>query len=82
MDGISTITQKGQVAIPKGIRDYFSLKAFDKVHFSVRDGKIIAQPVPKAKEMRGFIKSKKALSKEEMKKIIRDSVVGKYANHS
>ncbi|MBI2032234.1 MAG: AbrB/MazE/SpoVT family DNA-binding domain-containing protein [Candidatus Levybacteria bacterium] len=82
MHGTSTITQKGQVAIPKEIRDFFNLKASDKLHFSVENNKIVAEPVISVKEMRGFIKTKKVLSKKEMKKIIRDAVLEKYANRS
>lgn len=82
MHGTSTITQKGQVAIPKEIRDYFNLKASDKLHFSVKKNKIIAEPVITVREMRGFIKTNKVLSKKEMKRIIRDAVVEKYANRS
>lgn len=78
MQGISTITQKGQVAIPKEIRDHFNLKASDRLHFSVKKNKIIAEPVVTVEQMRGFIKANKVLSKKEMKRIIRDAVVEKY----
>lgn len=80
MQGTSTITQKGQVSIPKEIRDFFNLKTSDKLHFSVEKNKIVAEPVVSVKEMRGFIKTNKVLSKSEMKRIIRDAVVEKYAN--
>ena len=82
MQGISTLTQKGQVSIPKSIRDYFNLKPFDKVHFAVKDNKIIAEPVLDTRAMRGFIKTNKVLSKADMKKVIREAVVQKYANRS
>jgi len=78
MDGISTITQKGQVAIPKGIRDYFGLKTSDKINFTVVDEKIVAIPVPTVEEMFGSIKTKKILSKLELKKIVRKEVVKKF----
>ena len=82
MQGTSTLTQKGQIAIPKGIRDYFDLKPSDKLHFSIEKGKIVAEPIFSVKEMKGFIKTKKTLSKQEMKKIIKTNVVEKYANRS
>lgn len=81
MQGTSTITQKGQVAIPKEIRDFFNLKASDKLHFSVENNKIIAEPIPTIESMFGIIKTKKVLSKKEMKKIIRDAVVAKHARN-
>lgn len=82
MDGISTLTQKGQVAIPKGIRNHFRLKASDKIHFSVQGDSIIAKPIHSLGDMYGIIKTKKVLSKSEMKKAIREAVVTKYASRS
>lgn len=74
------MTQKGQVAIPKGIRDYFGLKPFDKINFEVKDNRIIAQPVLSLKQLRGIahVPGQKPLSKKAMKKIIRDAVVEKF----
>jgi len=51
MQGTSTLTQKGQIAIPKGIRDYFDLKPSDKLHFSIEKGKIVAEPIFSVKEI-------------------------------
>ena len=82
MDGFSTITQKGQVAIPKSIRDYFSLKPFDKVHFAIENNKIVAEPILGLADMRGFIPAKKSLSKAEIKKIVQKSVLRKYESRS
>ncbi len=78
MNGYSTMTQKGQVAIPKVIRDHFQLKPTDKIYFSVEDGKIIARPIPSINEMFGSIKTKKVLSKKVQKKIIAEAVVEKF----
>jgi len=78
MNGISTLTQKGQVAIPKSIRDYFHLKPRDKVHFEVQDEKIVATPAPTIDEMFGLFKASKIITKREMKKAIRDAVLEKF----
>jgi len=82
MNGFSTITQKGQVAIPKSIRDYFKLKKSDKLYFSIENNKIVAEPVPTISDMFGIIKAKKPLSKKEMKRVIREAVIKKHANRS
>ena len=74
MNGITTMTQKGQVAIPKSIRDYFDLKPSDKVYFEVKDNSILARRLSSIEEMRGIVKTNKILSKKEMKKIIREAV--------
>ena len=78
MNGFSTLTQKGQVAIPKSIRDYFHLKPHDKVHFEVKDNNIVARRLSSVEEMRGIIKTNKILPKKEMKKIIREAVLEKF----
>ena len=78
MNGITTMTQKGQVAIPKSIRDYFHLQPHDKIHFEVKDDNIVARRLSSVEEMRGIIKTNKILSKKEMKKIIREAVLEKF----
>ena len=82
MEGISTLTQKGQVAIPKAIRDYLRLKPFDKIHFFIKDEKIVAEPITSIENMRGFIKTNKILSKKELKKTVQEAVLNKYAHRS
>ncbi|PIR79817.1 MAG: hypothetical protein COU25_03560 [Candidatus Levybacteria bacterium CG10_big_fil_rev_8_21_14_0_10_35_13] len=82
MNGFSTITQKGQVAIPKAIRDYFDLKPYDKVHFTVQNGKIVAQPVLNIKDMLGIISTNKIISKNKQKEIIRKHILKKYEYNS
>ena len=43
-------------------------------------GIIVAEPIFSVKKMRGFIKTKKTLSKQEMKKIIKNASKGKLAS--
>ena len=78
MNGVSTLTQKGQVAIPKSIRDYFHLKPHDKVHFEIKNNNIVARRLSSIEEMRGFVKTNKVLSKKDMKKIIQNAVLEKF----
>lgn len=82
MQGTSTLTQKGQVAIPKEIRDFFNLKPSDKLHFSIENNKIVAEPALTVESMFGIIKTKKVLTKKQMKKVIRDAVVKKHARRT
>lgn len=82
MHGISTLTQKGQVAIPKAIRDHFNLKTSDKLHFSIVKNKIVAEPVRSVAEMIGFIKPKRPVSLKEMRKAVIEAVLEKHANRS
>lgn len=78
MNGISTITQKGQVVIPKQIRDFFAIKPFDKIFFEIKEDKIIAEPVYSVDAMFGTIKTKKKITKRELKRLVRESVVSKF----
>lgn len=78
MNGVSTMTQKGQVAIPKPIRDHFNLKPSDKVYFEVKNGDIVARRLLSIEEMRGIVKTDRTISKKGYKKIIRDAVLEKF----
>lgn len=37
----TVITRKGQVTIPKAVRDQVDLQVGDRVHFVVRDGEVV-----------------------------------------
>lgn len=72
---ISTITQKGQVTIPKHVRDRLNLVTGDKVEFVVNDrNEVVIKPITKkAMEVAGLLsKYKKAqpVSVEEMNQIV------------
>lgn len=80
MNNTTTITTKGQVTIPKHIRDELNLKPSDKVVFEVKDNKIVATKALSIKEMRGIfhVPGKKPLSDREMDKVIAEAVVEKF----
>lgn len=82
MNGVSTITQKGQVAIPHSIRKYFKIKPHDKIRFAVEQGKIVAQVVPGVQDMLGMVASKKSLSKKEYKTTVKKRILKKYGYRS
>ncbi len=52
---ISTVTSKGQVTIPKAIRDLLHIKPNDKVDFIRQGERIILVPVKTLKDIRGII---------------------------
>jgi antitoxin PrlF len=41
MNGITTVTSKGQATIPKDIRDALGLRPHDKVRFTLENGHVI-----------------------------------------
>ncbi len=53
---IATLTSKGQITIPKYIRDKFQLDTGSKVEFALDEGRIILKPVAGLKSLRGSIK--------------------------
>lgn len=55
----STLTSKGQVTIPKEIRDALGLKEHDRVSFVRRGDDVIIKPIKDIIELRGSVKPKK-----------------------
>ena len=53
---LSTITQKGQITVPKKIRDALELKTNDQVVFVQRGDNIIIKPVKNVLNIRGSVK--------------------------
>lgn len=75
----TTVTSKGQVTIPKRMRDAAGLKPGSKVESEYRDGKVILTPVRKAtgksdfrrrlEKVRGTMKL--GMSTDEFMKLLR-----------
>jgi len=76
---LSTLTAKGQITIPKAIRDQLQLHVGDKVEFVENDRhEIVLKPVTKrAAEVSGILskyKKQQPVSVEEMNQAIADEV--------
>lgn len=52
---LSTVTAKGQVTIPKEIRDLLQIRPNDKVDFIIEGGRAVLVPVKTLKEVRGAV---------------------------
>jgi antitoxin PrlF len=52
---LSTVTSKGQVTIPKEIRDLLHIHSNDKVDFVLEGEKVFLVPVKTLKDLRGSI---------------------------
>ena len=46
MDVAATMTSKGQITLPKGVRDALGLRAGDRVMFRVHEGRAVLAKVP------------------------------------
>ena len=79
----TTITQKGQVTIPKEIREYLGLKTKNQVEFRIEKGKVVIKPTtsletnfgrvkPKRKS-ENFKKARKSFEKGVANEVIRES---------
>lgn len=55
MDIPATLTSKGQVTVPKAVRDALDLKAGDEVLFRVRKGRAILAKVPDLLDLAGSV---------------------------
>jgi antitoxin PrlF len=55
MDVPATVTSKGQVTLPKSVRESLQLKAGDRVLFRVMDGRAVLAKIPDFLELAGSV---------------------------
>ena len=77
----ATLTSKGQLTLPKAIRDILRLAAGDRVDFIVKDdGAVVLRPATAdVRELKGVLhrRGMKPLSIEEMNAVIRLRATGR-----
>ncbi|HEY5998156.1 MAG TPA: AbrB/MazE/SpoVT family DNA-binding domain-containing protein [bacterium] len=61
---IATVTTKGQVTIPKSIRDRLRIKANDRIDFAIEEGRAVLVPVRTLKDLRGAVPAKAGFSSD------------------
>jgi len=76
----STITQKGQVTIPKKLRDSLHLNINDKVIFVQRDDSLIIKPVKSVQALRGSVPVKKVHTTEDIRETVKQKITRRIAN--
>lgn len=54
---LATVTSKGQVTIPKEIRDYLHIQANDKVDFVLDGDRVLLAPVKTLLDLRGAVRA-------------------------
>ncbi len=65
-----TVSEKGQIVIPKDVRDYLGLKPGTEITLDVSDGKLIIKPKLSPKEfIEEFTNVGKKLKKLDMRRI-------------
>ena len=78
---LATITTKGQVTIPKSIRESLHLHSGDKIEIILKDGNAIIRPLSKkVDDLFGILKrpNQKTVSVDEMNKSISKKIKSKY----
>ena len=75
---ITTITRKGQVTIPKEIREDLGLKSGDKIAFRKEGNELRAVPAPDFFSFRGTLKGKKLPTEKEINEIVKKEAVERY----
>jgi len=71
----ATLSSKGQLVIPKSVRDYMHLQAGDRVDFIVQDdGEVVVRPATSdVRDLRGMLEKpgRKPVSQSDMDAAIR-----------
>ena len=69
----ATLTSKGQITVPKEIREHLGVEPGDRLNFSIgREGDVTVEPeTVDLRSLRGMLKSKRHVSLEDMEKAIR-----------
>ncbi|OIP35601.1 MAG: hypothetical protein AUK27_03985 [Deltaproteobacteria bacterium CG2_30_66_27] len=68
------VTSKGQVTIPKNIRELLDIRANDRVEF-LRDGmRVFLVPVKTLKDLRGVVSSKRKIDFDEERRRAKSAV--------
>jgi AbrB family looped-hinge helix DNA binding protein len=77
---VTTLTQKGQVTIPKEIRDRLDLKPFDRIKFEiVADGTVqLRKAGPSLEDVVGILPAL-GLSDEEIKRVTEEALAEHFA---
>jgi AbrB family looped-hinge helix DNA binding protein len=75
----ATLTSKGQITIPKEIRDHLGLEPGDRLSFNIgSDGELIVEPeTVDIRSLRGAFKSHKRVSLRAMETAIRRGANGR-----
>ena len=76
------VGEKGQVVVPKDMRDHIGIAPGSEVLFEAREGEIVIKPQKSAREFVeefcNLAKSKKNISTAEMKKMFEEQLVKRH----
>ena len=75
----ATLTSKGQITIPKEIRDHLGIEPGDRLNFSIGSkGDVTVEPeTVDIRSLRGVLKSNRHVTLQDMEKAIRRGASGR-----
>ncbi len=76
--GTSTVTSKGQVTIPVGLRKKFEMKKGSRVGFAVEGNGVNLKLIFTPSQLRGSLLSRVKYEKKKARTVIREKVVSRY----
>jgi AbrB family looped-hinge helix DNA binding protein len=76
---LSTVTVKGQVTIPKEVRDILHIFPDDKVDFVIEGGRAVLIPVKTLKDLRGVVAAREGANISVERKAVRQAVSDRVA---
>jgi len=76
----STITQKGQITIPKKIRETLNLKPNDQVVFVRRGDSIIIKPIRDILSVKGVVPQRKSKNYSEIREKVKNEITKRVAD--
>ena len=79
----SKITAKGQMTLPKAIREHLHLKSGDRVKLFIgSDGKVFMLPTLPFSALRGMFKTRKHATIDQMHEAVKSSAVARFQRSS
>jgi AbrB family looped-hinge helix DNA binding protein len=79
MLNITTISGKGQIVIPKAIRDFLNISPSDTFTVEIKGKSIVVRRLNSLKGVYGMFKAKKPITKKDIKKSYKKGVSKKHA---
>ena len=77
MQYITTISQKGQIVVPKDIRDKLNLKPSDSLKVTLGNKNIIVEPLTPLDQYVGMFGVKKPITRRDVKDAYKKNVLDK-----
>ncbi|PIR42742.1 hypothetical protein CO058_01400 [candidate division WWE3 bacterium CG_4_9_14_0_2_um_filter_35_11] len=79
MQHSATMSSKGQIVIPKVIRDQLRISVSDTIVMTIQNNSIILKPSISTNEVFGIFKTKSPITKNNIKDIFRKSTLDKFS---